>query len=177
MKLNNRGEVTLAVVAVVAVLTVLLTPVLMKGSNPFDRSADPANRRTATEVSGNDIVKITNTVAASDKPVTVEIDRSVNVTHEVTDPKLTLSQKIGRFFSGLTTWALVFILVSVFVFGGAPIVWLWGKYVNMKETMKRTVQAIRELDDDTYKRVAPKLSDKMDRKHKKTVDKLKAELN
>ena len=172
---NQRGFTGVEILAVVAV--VLLVPIVMKTGNPFDRSADPANRRTASAISGKDIVEITNQVAESEKPVTVKIDRSVEASSEVTDPKLTLSQKVGRFFAGLTTWTLVFLFVSLAFFGGAPIVWLWRKYANMKETMKRTVQAIRELDDDTYKRVAPKLSDKMDKKHKKTVDKLKMELN
>lgn len=174
---SQRGEVATATVILIAVGTFLLAPILFKNGNPFDRSADPSNRRTASAISGKDIVEITNTVASAEGPVSVRVDRSVDASKEVTDPKLTLSQRIGRLVAGLGTWGLVYVFVSLAFFGGAPIVWLWKKYAGMKETMKRTVQAIRELDDDTYKRVAPKLSEKMDKKHKKVVDKLKAELN
>ena len=174
---NQRGVLDTLAVVLIAVVSVIVTPLILKNSNPFDRSADPANRRTASAISGRDIVDITKEVAKSPEPVTVHIDRSVEAKAEVTDPKLTLSQKIGRFISGLSIWALLAIIAGFAVFGVGFPAMLFQKYLLMKETMKRTVQAVRELDDDTYKKVAPKLSDNMDRSHKKVVDKLKAELN
>ena len=171
---NNKGFTGIEILVVVA--CVLLVPVVLK-SNPFDRSADPSNRRTASAISGKDIVEITNTVASSDKPVTVRVDRSVDASSEVTDPKLTLSQKFGRFVSGMSTWMLILAGVVLFFFGTGPFIAMWQKYRTMKETMKRTVVAVKELDDETASKVKDKLSKKMDTPHKRVVDRLKTELN
>ena len=174
IKANQKGFTGVEILAVVAV--VLLVPIVMK-SNPFDRSADPANRRTASAISGKDIVEITNTVADSEKPVTVKIDRSVEASSEVTDPKLTLSQKIGRFISGMSTWTFLLCVGIFALFGAGPFIALWNKFTEYRSTSKAMVSAIREVDDDTYAKLKPHLAAKMDRKHKRTVDKLKMELN
>lgn len=174
-RMNQKGFTGIEILAVVAV--VLLVPIVMKTGNPFDRSADPANRRTASAISGKDIVEISNAVAGSEKPMTVKVDRSVEASAEVTDPKLTLSQKIGRFVSGLSTWTLL-LGVGVFVlFGGTPFVILWRKYLEYRQAMKATVSAIRETDAETYERLKPHLAGKMDRRDKRVVDKMKRELN
>lgn len=172
--MNRRGEITTATVILISLGALLLAPILLKTGNLFDRSADASNRRTAASLSGNDIVQITQVAAANDMNVT--IDRSVSESKEVTDPKLTIGQKVGRFFAGLGMWGIIFIAISLLVFGGAPLVWLARKYAVMRQAFKNTVAAIRETDDDTYAKLKPKLAAKHDRRDRKLVDKMKAEL-
>lgn len=175
---NQRGEVATLTVVVIAVLSVLLAPLVLKGGNPFDRSADPSNRRTASEVSGSDIVKITNQVAQSDRPLTVEIDRSVHASAEVTDPKLTAGQKIGRFFSGLGTWGLVMLFggIALAIFtplGGA----LW-KMFTYRSAFKNTVAGIRDIDDpEAYQKAVRSIAVQQNKRDKQLVDKMKSELH
>jgi hypothetical protein len=172
---QDKGEaVTIALVAVAAVLGVLL---FGNKLNPFDRSADPSNRRTASAISGRDIVEITNAVAESEKPVTVKVDRSFEASHEVTDPKLTLGQKIGRFFAGLGNLSLLLFFAGLAICILTPIGGiLWDRW-KYKHAFKNTVSAVRELDDDTFQKLAPKLAAKQDKRDKVLVDKVKAELH
>lgn len=175
---NERGEIATATVIIIAVATVLLAPLLLKGGNPFDRSAEPANRRTASAISGKDIVDITKAVASSEAPVTVHVDRSVEAHSEVTDPKLTVGQKVGRFFSGLGTWALVGLFVAVFVLGISPIAILAKSRAAWRAAFKNTVAGVRDISDvETYKRVTDSISKRQDKRDKKLVDRVKSELH
>lgn len=92
-------------------------------------------------------------------------------------PAPTLGEKIGSFFANLTTAGLIFVGVSLLFFGGAPLVWMARKYHIMKHAFKNTVQAIREIDDETYSKIKPVLAAKHDKSDRKIVDKLKTELN
>ena len=175
MHINQKGEVvTVALIAVAAVIgTLLLAPKL----NPFDKSADPANRRTASAISGRDIVEITNTVAESDQPVTVRVDRSVTASAEVTDPKLTLGQMIARFFAGLGTWAVVAIVAALALGIVTPAGLAWKARNAWKSAFTNTVAGIRDLDDDTYQKAVPKLAARQDKRDKQLVDRVKGELH
>lgn len=174
---RQNGEIATATVVIIAVAAVLLTPLILKTGNPFDRSADPSNRRTASAISGRDIVEITNTVAASDQPVTVKVDRSVEASAEVTDPKLTLGQKIGRFFSGLGTWVVLALLAACILIPGFALGLVWRARNAWKNAFKNTVAGVRDLDDETYQKAIPKLAARQDRRDKKLVDRVKAELH
>lgn len=175
---SRRGEIATATVIIIAVAAVLLTPFIMKGANPFDRSADPSNRRTASALSGRDLVEITNAVSASEQPVSVKVDRSVEAHQEVTDPKLTPGQKIGRFFSGLGTWALIGILIAVFVLGISPAAILgWSRH-TWRSAFKNTVEGIRNLDDkEAYEKVTRSVAISQNKRDKRLVDRLKSELH
>lgn len=174
---GQRGEIATATVVVIAVLSVILAPLILKTGNPFDRSADPANRRSASAMSGRDIVDITKAVAASEEPVTVHVDRSVTASAEVTDPKLTVGQRVGRFFSGLGTWALILLVAALglgLVTPAGLLAWSRHKY---RSAFKNTIAAVRDLDEDTYQKVVPKLAARQDRRDKVLVDKVKSELH
>lgn len=176
MKMNNRGEASIILIAIVAVLGTLY--VGQKG-NLFDRSADPSNRRTASSISGRDIVEITNQVAEAEKPVTVRIDRSVDASAEITDPKLTWGQKIGRFFGGLGTWAIVAIGVFIALCIIFPMwrAWVW------KQFARNQVAGIRDIDDPAvYEKVTKAIKKRQEASGKAKhdavlVDKLKATLH
>lgn len=174
---GQRGEIATATVVIIAVAAVILTPLMLKTGNPFDRSADPSNRRTAAAISGKDIVEITREVAKAEEPVTVRVDRSVEASKEVTDPKLTIGQKIGRFFAGLGTWAVIGVLFAIFVLGVSPAAMIaWSRH-KLKSAFRNTVAAIREVDDETYSKLKPHLAARQDKRDKRLIDKVKAELH
>lgn len=174
---NEKGEIATLTIILIAVVAAVLAPVVLKNGNPFDRSADPSNRRTASSLSGRDVVEITKAVAASDEPVTVKIDRSVEAHAEVTDPKLTIGQKLGRFFAGLGTWSLIGLLFAVFVLGISPAAILaWSRH-TWKSAFKNTVAGIRDLDEETYKKATSSIAKHQDRRDKQKVDKVKASLH
>lgn len=175
---NNRGEIATVTVILIALAAVVLTPLVLKIGNPFDRSAEPANRRTASSISGRDIVEITNAVGKAENPVTVRVDRSVEASSEVTDPKLTLGQKIGRFFSGLGTWSILGLLFAIFVLGISPAAILgWSRHV-WKSAFKNTVAGIRDMEDaEAYKKATTSIAIQQNKRDKKLVDKIKSELH
>ena len=175
--MKERGEIATATIILIALGAVLLAPILLKTGNPFDRSASPSDRRTVEAVSGKDLVKITNVVATAERPLTVEIDRSVEASKEVTDPKLTVGQKIGRFFGGLGTWAIIAIGVSLALGIVTPAGLAWRARSAWKNAFKNTVEGVRDLDEETYQKVVPKLAAKQDKRDKKLVDRVKAELH
>lgn len=174
---NQRGEIATATVILICGAFFLLAPIIMKNGNPFDRSADPSDRRTASAISGKDIVEITNAVAVAEQPVTVKVDRSVEASKEVTDPKLTIGQRVGRFFSGLGTWAVVLIVIALALGIITPAGLAWRARNAWKTAFKNTVEGVRDLDEETYQKVAPKLAAKQDKRDKKLVDRVKMELH
>lgn len=173
---NQRGFTGLEIVAVVAIIGVVafVAPKL----NIFNNSADPANRRTASAISGRDIVDITNAVSDSEKPVTVHIDRSVEAKSEITDPKLTVGQRIGRFFGGLSTWAVLLIIGGLAAGVITPMGLLtWSRHV-WKSAFKNTVAGIRDMDDEeAYKKATRSIAVQQNKRDKKLTDKVKSELH
>lgn len=182
---KQRGEIATATVIIIAVVTVLFAPLVLKNGNPFDRSADPSNRRTASAISGRDIVNITNAVADSEKPVTVHVDRSIEASSEVTDPKLTLGQRIGRFFEGLGTWAVVGVLFAVFVLGVSPaaiLAWSRARWKGFSKNLVGGVRLLGKEDPEAYEKVTKKIGLQQKasgkaRRDEKLVDKVKSEMH
>lgn len=169
---SKRGFTGLEIAGVVAIvgLVIMFAPKL----NPFSNAADPANRRTASAISGRDVVEITNAVANSDKPVTVRVDRSMESSEEITDPKLTLGQRVGRFFSGLGTWGLILVALCIFTpLGGA--IWKWWSY---RTAFKNTVAGIRDIEDpEAYQKAVRSIAIQQNKRDKVLVDRMKSELH
>lgn len=179
MKYNQRGEIaTLTVIAIAGVALLLGT--IAPSLNPFNRifggGQTAANAKASwtrqTETREPILLQKGGSVAVGTKETLVYDTGMTDV-----PVKLTFGQKIGNFFSNLATGSIIFIIVSLVFFGGTPIIWIWRKYVVMKQAMKTTVDAIREVDDDTAAKLKPILSKKMDKRDKRVVDKLKMELN
>jgi len=95
---------------------------------------------------------------------------------EETGEKLTLGQRIGRFFSGLSVAGLLFILASLVFFGGAPIVWVAQKYFAAKRALRNTVKAIKEIPTEQFEAIKPALSSNQDKADKELIARLKAKL-
>ena len=168
---RRSGEIATATAILIAV-GVALVAFLYPKINPFNGAADLANRRSASATSTEEIIRLSKSAPEHE----VVIERRSATSDEVTDPKLTVGQRIGRFFAGVGTWGLVFICVSLLFFSGAPIIWAVRKYAVMKQAFKNTVAAIRETDEDTFAKLKPNLEAKHDRRDRQMVDKIKSEL-
>lgn len=178
--MNRRGEIaTLTVVAIAAVALFLgtLAPSLNPFHGLFGGQQSAANQK-ASWTRQDEIQKPVLLSSAGGVPIAVgtQVERHYNTGVDERPVKLTLGQRIGRFFAGLGTWGLIFIVVSLVFFGGTPIVWLFRKYTVMKHAFKNTVSAIRETDEETYAKLKPKLQAKHDKRDRQLIDKLKAEL-
>lgn len=109
--------------------------------------------------------------------VAEEIERHYTTSKSVTQPKLTFMQKIGNFISNLSWTAVIFIVVSLVFFGGAPIVWAVKKYFGLRNAFKNTIAGIRDLPPEVYEKATDTLAKAQDTADKKLVDKMKAELH
>lgn len=178
--MNQRGEITTAVaigIAAVALLVGTIAPSLNPFNNLFGaHSAPSAANQKATWTTTDEVIKPVLLRQGDTVAVGQQIERHYDTGTEERPVKLTLMQRIGRFFAGLTTTAFIFILVSLLFFGGVPIVWAFHKYAVIKQALKNTVAAIRDLPEDQYKAVTPKLAAKHDRRDRKVIDKIKMEL-
>lgn len=178
-RIGRRGEaVTLVLVGVaVAALVFAAVPQL----NPFRlfgaAHTDSAAGKESSSFSKQSLTPVILSSPQTPGQAVVAYQQTYETGEAVKTPRLTLGQRIGRFFSGLTLWGVVFVIVSLAFFGGAPIVWLWRKYATMKAAFKNTVSAIRETDDETFAKIKPHLAAKQDKRDKRIVDKLKSELH
>ena len=176
---KNAGEVATAIVVAIALGSLIAGYVLPK-INPFKflHSSSAANKKASFTLQ-KETSKPVLLQSASGQPVAVgrEIELTYSTGMEETVPKKTLGQKIGDFFAGLTTAGVGFVVISLLFFGGAPIifVWKWGK--KFKDALTTTVAGLRDLDDETYKKVSPKLAAAQDKKDKIVIDKIKAKLH
>ena len=54
-------------------------------------------------------------------------------------------QRVGRWIGGLGLLSVIFIVVSLAFFGGAPILWAFSKYMKMKSAFIKVVAGVEEL--------------------------------
>lgn len=173
-----KGEVATALVILIAAGTFIIGGVLPK-LNPLNLlSSHQSKKKTSFTVQKETSKPILlETKDGKQAFLGKETEYYYNTGKEEGTPKLSVGERIGNFFSHLTTFGLMFVLFSLLFFGGVPIVWVFKKYLVMKQALKRTVQAIRETDRDTYDKLKPNLESKHDRQDKQVIDKIKMELN
>lgn len=179
--ISNRGEITTAIVLGIAAAS-LLVGTLLPSLNPFNNlfgniSPSAANQKATWTRQTEREKPVFYKVDADTVAVGAEVERTYDTGTDERPVKLTLGQRIGKFFAGLTLWGLIGIVVSLVLFGGAPIVWIARKYLIMKQAFTNTVAAIRDLPEDTYKNVTPVLAAKQDKRDKKIIDKIKMNLH
>jgi len=144
--------------------------------NPFKAISDPPNqpkKMGAWEQTSEPIILGT----ASDGKLVVANKLTYKASAEETEPKLTLGQKIGNFFSGLSMTGLLFILISLLFFGGAPIVWAVKKYFAVKNALRNTVKAIKEIEPEHFEWIKPTLAANQDKADKVIIAKIKGDLH
>jgi len=182
MRLGTKGEVTVAIALGLAAVGLLIGTV-MPNLNPFNRmfgshGTQSAAKQTATWTRQDEVIT-PKVVSLKDGQAVVvnQFERHYDTGTEETTPKLTIGQRIGNFIARLSTWGLIFIIVSLVFFGGGPIVWAFRKYTSVKDALKNTVAAIREADEETFSKLKPKLAEKHNKADKIIVDKIKSELH
>lgn len=112
-----------------------------------------------------------------DPVIAYETEKIYSTDQQQTTPTLTTMQIFGRWVSGLTWISVIFILVSLLLCGGFPIIWLVKKYLKIKSALKNTVAGIRDLMPDAYMEVTESLSKTHDKEDKIIIDKIKSELH
>lgn len=182
MKKNQKGEVATAVVILIAVGSLFVGTIFPK-FNPIKSlfKTDPTKHKASFAIQ-RETSKPVLLESSDGRHVAVgnEVELYYDTGEESTVPKKTLGERIGDFFANLTTLGLVFVFGSLAFFGGAPIVWIWRKYLTMKRALKNTVVGIKELkekDKEAFERLKPSLASAHDRKDKIVIDKMKTDLN
>lgn len=112
--------------------------------------------------------------AAGKDVVASEIHRTYTAGSDETPAKLTIGQRIGQFFGKLSLWGIVFVAVSLIFFGGAPIMWVFGKYLTAKHALLNTVEAIERMKSDDKEKFKSMLLQEQDTKDVNYIKKLKA---
>lgn len=195
-RLNKRGEVTLALLGIVAVA--LAVTALVPKLNPFngvlgapstiDASKQKASwtRQTETRQPVVLLDKRGEAVAVGEKTELV-----YDTGAEEKPPKLTYGERIGQFFARLTTWGLVFVGVLFFGFGITPwmvLGWFRGRARRAldneraekeknRNALKNTVAALRELPPEVWDKIRPILAEYHDKQDKVLIDSVKADLH
>lgn len=197
-KLNQKGEITLAVLIAVGIASALVVALPAK-VNPIkalfsskEESAvgKKASFSTQTEKIKNRVytLKENQVLVAPDVELTYQTGMDFNV------PRPTFGEKIGTFFYKASTFSIIALLISIICFGGAPIFWLLGRLKKFKqnadnykenadqykETLKKTVEGVRKVKEknpEAYVAVTNELAIAHDKKDKVVVDEIKTELN
>ena len=179
MKLNQRGEITTLVLVAVGLVS-LLVGTLAPTLNPFNRlfgagAPSAANQKASwtkqDEIQTPVILKAGDTVA-----VGTRIERHYDTGAEEKPVKLTFTQRIGQFFAHLSTLAFIGIVVSLVFFGGAPLVWIAGKFFKARAALTATVAAIEKMSTDEKEKLKVHLAATQDTHQKVYIAKLKSEL-
>lgn len=176
---NNRGEVLTIVLVSVAVL-LLAAPKL----NPINWITGSGTSTAPTEKSKYDRKKILSEPILLTKGDHVAVGQRYEEVYEkgedMRERKLTITERIGGFFTSLTTAGFAFVIISLLFFGGAPIVWIANKYFKMKGALVATVKGIKEVkvkDAQLYESIVkPSLLTKQDAAHSAIIDKLKTKI-
>lgn len=169
---NKRGEITTALVVLIAAGALIFGTMFPK-LNPLNYFK--SSRATQTEK--HHIKSEVKTPIQFGDKIEFKTEKIESKGNAVFTPKLSLWERITGFIKDLGIWTIIFIVVSVLFFGGAPIVWAIKKYQTVKQTLRNTVSAIREVDEETYNKLKPVLSAKHDLKDKKVIDEIKKELH
>lgn len=171
--MTRRGEITTAVVILIAAGTLFLGTMLPK-LNPLKY----LSKSTATQTEkSHKKIELKNPQVTPSGEVVYGYQKYDIKDNNVFTPKLTMWERITGFISSLSIWTIAFLVISVLFFGGAPIVWAVGKYKTLRQTLKNTVSAIKEADEETYKKLKPVLNAKHDVKDKRVIDDIKKELH
>ena len=151
-------------------------------TSPFARLSHPPSqpKKVASWSQTEDIKPIYIGKDQAGKDVIVsEVHRTYAAGSEEITPPLSFMQRIGRWIGGLTFGAIIFIVIALVFFGGAPILWAVKKYYTVKNSLKKVVAGVDELadkDKEAQEQLKDNLSMKMDESEKKLITKLKTEI-
>lgn len=162
-------------------LAILSASLVLAGcaSSPFRflQGAPSEPRKIANYVQTEKQVPLKVGVTADGKDVIAyATERTYTAGSNETVEQLSFMQRVGRWIGGLTGGAIIFIIVSLVFFGGAPIIWAMKKYYTVKNSLKKVVEGVDELaekDKEAQDQLKTSLSMKMDTNEKKLIQKIK----
>lgn len=177
MALNKRGEVLTYVLGSVLIAFILGT--FIPDINPFHAMKPKPNTYSSDWDRGER--RSTPKVAVfEDGKVAVfhEIEESFDKGSEKTVPKLTVMQKVGEFFSNLSFFSFVtIIVVGVLIFATPLGRLLWSRHV-WKSAFENTVAGVRDIDDrEAYEKATRAIAIHQNKRDKRLVDVVKAKLH
>jgi len=146
-------------------------------TNPFHALTAPSEPHKMAKWTQEETIRPRIVGKVDGDPVIAnDIDRRYIAGYDETPAKKTIGQRIGSFFASLSIWGLVFLGISLLFFGGAPILWLWAKFLKARTALKRTVAGIEELNAEDKEKVKESLCRTQDTSDKVYIANLKAEL-
>lgn len=163
-------------------LPILLLTVVFSGcaSLPsFPRLSEPSRPKTLYK--WNETETRTPVAVGKDAEgniqVVEKIERTVNANLDTTPGKKTIGQIIGGWIAGLSIMGLLFVVLSLVFFGGAPILWVVRKYFKARAALKSTVAAIEQMNAEEKDKLKVTLAQTQDTQDKAYIAKLKAEIS
>ncbi len=163
-------------------LVISMTLVGCATFNPFSGIANPPSepRKIANYAQSEKLTPLKVGVTADGKDVIAyATERTYTAGASETTEKLGFMQRLGRWIGGLGLMAVIFIVIALAFFGGAPILWGVKKYYAVKNSLKKVVAGVDELadkDKEAQEQLRNSLSMKMDTSEKKLITKIKTEL-
>lgn len=183
MKINNRGEIATAIVILIAA-GCLAVGTLAPKLNPINWITGNSTSSVPKEKSKYERKKFLSEPVLLSKGDHVAVGQRTEELYEKgedqSERKTTFGERIGGFISSMTVTSIVFILISLIFFGGAPIVWVAKKYFKTKAALTATISGIKEVkkkDPNLYENIVkPELLKKHDKADSKVIDKIKSQI-
>lgn len=128
------------------IFIILMMNLLLAGCAgiPFPKITTPKKPETVYNWR-EEVTKTPKVIVADDKTYVVEeIKKTLQVGLETTPRKLTLGEKIGNWFSGLSVLVIIVLAIGLVLFPGATLAWLVRLLFKWKMAMRETVAAIKE---------------------------------
>ena len=143
---------------------------------PFPKITTPKKPETVYNWREEVTTKPRAIIADNKAYVVEETKKTLQVGLENTPRKLTLGEKIGNWFSGLSLLAIIALVVGLVLCPGATLAWLVKLLFKWKRAMRETVAAIKEAKATENTELHNALKDKQSVETKKIVGQIKADL-
>lgn len=176
---NQRGEVATATIIAIAAAALVVGLLTGSRANPFSIFQKSAANKKGSFTKQYETH--TPVLLQSKDGKMVAVGTKVENTYETGMDEgpivLTYGQRVAKFFAGLTNISLFGILIGLIFFPAATItaMWRWGK--KYKDTLRTTVQGIRDAPPEAAAQVKVSLASAQDKKHKIVIDEIKKDLH
>lgn len=160
------------------IIIILWVSLLLSGCAgiPFPKITTPKKPETVYNWR-EEVTRKPRAIITDDKTYVVEeVKKTLQVGLETTPRKLSLGEKIGNWFSGLSVLAIIALVVGLVLCPGATLAWLVKLLFKWKRAMRETVAAIKEAKAVENIELHNALKDKQSVETKKIVGQIKADL-
>ena len=176
---NQRGEIMVATVVIIAVCAFVGGVVLPKLGQTFHLFGETAANKKA---SFSKQIQSSTPVLLEDKSgravaVGTKFEQTYDTGIEEAPIVLTYGQRVAKFFAGVTNLGIIALLAAIILVPGSLMLWMrrWG--LKWYSTAKALVKGVKEAPPQAAEEVKDSMAIVMDKKHKKAVDEIKKDLN